>query len=233
MEEFAAEMKRLINARYPGRGIESFTGWSTEMRRTHGHQPLHLLQIAVSIEIDRKGEDGLPSPGDFRTSMEAAEDKAERDEVAGLLVSDYPDTPDIDWSDPWSSTPVERQAWAKEDQWIKGWYRRITQHRDPPEVLWRVPPAERAAIIRSMLYDDQVGNRPNLRPGDRRRIYGSPDPLVKGYVEDTDQDLLQYLARWNPPPVTDARAAVLAAKPRPDGLDEHVQWYLRLPGTPA
>lgn len=230
MDEFNREMQRLIDARYPGRSPESFAGWSAEMRRTHGHLPLRLLSSAVSLEIDRKGEDGLPSPGDFRVTVEAARTKAEQDEVAGLLTSDYPDTPDIDWSDPWSSTPTERQEWAKEDLDIRSWYRGVMAHRDPPELLWRVPARERAAIIDAMLRDDQVGNRPKLRPGDRRHLYGSPDPLVQSYVEDTDQDIDALRQQWNPPPVDSARDAVLAMKPRPDKLDDHVAWYLRTGG---
>jgi hypothetical protein len=232
MEEFSRQMERLIDARYPGRGSDAFGGWMAEMRRTHGHQPLRVLTSAVSIEIDRKEEDGLPSPGDFRVSVEAAKDKAERDEIAGLLTSQYPETPDIDWSDPWSSTPTERQGWAKEDQWIRGWYRNVLPHRDPPEVLWRVPSVERAAIIGAMLNDDQVGNRPNLRPGDRRRMYGSPDPDVRNFIETrTNEERFEIFAaqeKWNPRTPENARAAVLAIKPRPDKLDEHVAWYIRL-----
>lgn len=114
------------------------------------------LTIAVFTEAVRETLETvkgyLPAPAQFLEICRVVADDLERERrrrMAALPPPERRAADAIDPSDPYSCTPEERQRWAEQDAWIRGWASRL-DHETMSDA------------------DQSVANWPNLRPLDRR-----------------------------------------------------------------
>jgi hypothetical protein len=121
----------------------------------------------------------LPEPATALEFFEAARAELERTaaraaEERAALAPPKPETPDVDAADPYSSTPEERERWAREDAGIRGWAARLGLYENPPrfpispDAFERLPAAERDALMEQHRRNVAVANWPNLTPAERR-----------------------------------------------------------------
>lgn len=126
----------------------------------------------------------LPEPATALDFFEAARSKIDREvearAVAALPVPELPETPKVEPTDPYSSTPQERERWAKEDAFIRPWAARlglydVDSQRRPtprfpvtPQLFEMMSGEERQALIDQHQRDVSVSQWPNLKPIERR-----------------------------------------------------------------
>lgn len=149
-------MAKLIPA-YPPRGSteDSHTALLAAWWDVLSGKP--WLTIAVFEEAVRETletvREYLPTPAQFLDICKLIGEERDREKaratLAALPAPERRAADPIDPRDPYSCTPEERQRWAEQDAWIRGWQSRL--------------------VRQTMTEADQLATDwPNLRPVDRR-----------------------------------------------------------------
>lgn len=159
VETFNEQVQRLIGHYRPGEPTDRFPEWMDEMYSAflEGERVTDAsFEAAVTACVKTRTTRGLPLVAEFRMYVEA-EWHATKHERAALPAPPQEDD---------SSTPEERQRWAKENAAIQDYANRFRP--TPPEVLDRLNAADRAAAEDFDRRCLSVIGWPKLTPAQRR-----------------------------------------------------------------